>query len=105
MGGLIMIFSGLILLYPAFTVAFLPGEAIPAARVAHTNEALFAFLVLLIWHLYGSHLSPEVFPMDTSIFTGYISKHELRERHYLEYKRLFPNEVEQKSSYKPPISS
>ncbi len=91
LGGMVMIFSGLILLYPVVAVGFLPGEVIPAARVAHSNEAMLALLVLVVWHVYGSSLSPEVFPLDPSIFNGYIPAHELKERHGLEYRRLFPH--------------
>lgn len=88
LGGFVMVLSGLALLYPAATVAWLPGQVIPAARVAHSNEALLALLVLTIWHVYGSHFSPEVFPMDKSIFTGFMTLEELEERHAREYERL-----------------
>jgi hypothetical protein len=47
-----------------------------------------AILVLLVWHLWGVSLRPEVFPCDTSIFTGKISTERLREEHALEYERL-----------------
>jgi cytochrome b subunit of formate dehydrogenase len=93
LGGLVMITSGLCLLFPAVIAGLLPGEVIPAARVAHSNEALLALLVLIVWHVYGSHLSPEIFPMDRSIFTGYIEARELKERHLLEYQRLFPDGI------------
>jgi len=69
--------------------AWLPGEVVPASRVAHSNEALLALLVLVIWHIYGSHLNPQIFPGEGTIFTGYISKRELKEHHRLEHDRLF----------------
>ncbi|OFZ54624.1 MAG: hypothetical protein A2428_01745 [Bdellovibrionales bacterium RIFOXYC1_FULL_54_43] len=93
LGGLVMVFSGLALLYPGFITSFLPGQIIPAARLAHSNEALLAFCVLVVWHVYGSHLSPEVFPMDKSMFTGYLTLDYLKEHHNLEYRRLFPKEA------------
>ncbi|MBI4405440.1 MAG: cytochrome C [Deltaproteobacteria bacterium] len=88
-GGVVMIVSGLILLYPVLITHYLPGQLIPAARIAHSGEALLAFLVIIIWHLYGSHISPEVFPMDKTIFTGYMTKEELEEKHGLEHERVF----------------
>ena len=57
----------------------LPAELIPAAKTVHSYEALFAFLIVLVWHLTGAHLAPESFPMDSSIFTGKIRKVEMRE--------------------------
>jgi len=91
LGGMVMIFSGLVLIEPVLVARWLPGELIPAAQVAHSNEAMLAFLVLIIWHIYATVLSPDVFPLDRSMFTGFISAHELKERHALEYKRVFPD--------------
>ena len=91
-GSLIMVVSGIILYFPIAISRWLPAELIPAAKTAHTNEALFAFLTILVWHMYGAHLNPDVFPFDTSIFTGRISKERLRHEHRLEYERLFGEE-------------
>ena len=55
----------------------------------HSNEALLAFAIVLLWHMYSAHLSPESFPMDTSIFTGKIRKDHLRHHHPLEYEERF----------------
>ncbi len=89
LGGLVMASTGLILMFPIQAANLLPGQVIPAAMVAHSNEAMLAFLVLAIWHVYGAHLSPEVFPMDTSVFTGFMTREELAHHHPLEYARLF----------------
>ncbi len=87
-GGLLMIASGLILWVPTLVTRFLPGEIIPAARALHTNEALLIFLILAVWHIYNSIFSPEVFPFDTSIFTGYISRERMVHEHPVELARL-----------------
>jgi formate dehydrogenase subunit gamma len=88
-GSMIMVATGFILLYPIIVSRLLPAELIPAAKVMHSYEALFAFLIVLIWHMAGAHLAPEAFPMDTSIFTGKIRKDKLRHEHPLEYEDLF----------------
>lgn len=90
LGGLVMVFSGLVLMYPMVVAAWLPASLVPAAQVAHSNEAMLAFLVLVIWHIYGAVLSPEVFPLDRSMVTGYITAEELHHHHAVEYDRLFP---------------
>ena len=94
MGAAIVIATGLVLLYPTTVTAFLPGELVPAAMVAHSNEGLLAFLVVIVWHIYNAHLNPDVFPFDTSIFTGRISRERLRHEHALEYERLLREEEE-----------
>lgn len=80
-GVLLMMLTGVILWFPAVVTKFLPGEIIPAAKVLHTNEALVVFLIIAIWHVYSAIFSPEVFPLDTSIFTGYISKSRMLREH------------------------
>lgn len=88
-GSLIMVATGFILLYPIQVSNVLPAQLIPAAKLMHSYEALFAFLIVLIWHMAGAHLTPESFPMDTSIFTGKIRKDKLRHEHPLEYEDIF----------------
>jgi formate dehydrogenase gamma subunit len=92
-GALVMSATGLLLLFPILVAQYLPGELIPVAKVAHSNEGLMAFLVVLTWHLYNAHLAPGVFPFNPSIFTGKISREHLLEHHPLEYERLFPTEA------------
>lgn len=87
-GSVVMIATGLMMWYPVIVTRLLPGEFIPAARVAHGGEGLLAFLAIFVWHLYGAAFSPEVFPLDTSIFTGKISEHRMKEEHPLEYEEL-----------------
>lgn len=87
LGSLVMIATGFILMYPVVITGFVPGIVIPAAKTAHSYEAFMAFLVIIIWHMYGAHFSPEIFPGDTSIFTGKISRERFEKEHPLEYER------------------
>jgi len=87
MGGLLMVATGLILYFPLVVTRFLPGVLIPVAKVAHSNEGLMAFLVVITWHIYNAHLNPDVFPFDASIFTGKISRHRMEVEHPLELSR------------------
>jgi formate dehydrogenase subunit gamma len=88
MGGLLMVATGLTLFFPLIVTRFLPGVMIPIAKVAHSNEGMMAFLVVLTWHIYNAHLNPDVFPFDFTIFNGKISRHRMETEHPLELARL-----------------
>ncbi len=88
LGGAVMVATGFLLLFPLAATAFVSGQLVPVAKVAHSNEGLMAFLVVVTWHIFNAHLSPEAFPGDSSIFTGRIARERLRHEHPLEYARI-----------------
>ena len=87
-GSLLMAATGLSLWFPTRVVQILPGEVIPIAKALHTNEALLALLVIVVWHIYNAVFSPEVFPIDTVIFTGRISRERMLHEHPVELARI-----------------
>jgi formate dehydrogenase subunit gamma len=87
-GSAIMIVTGFMLFFPVETARILPGQVIPAALLMHGREGLLAFLIVITWHLYNAHFSPESFPFDASIFTGKVSRERVEKEHSLEYARL-----------------
>jgi cytochrome b subunit of formate dehydrogenase len=93
--GFLMIASGLVLIFPLFVTRFLPGEIIPAAKLLHSNEALLVLLIIAIWHIYNAIFSPEVFPLNSSIFTGYISRQRMVREHPLELAKIEGKPVEE----------
>lgn len=95
-GAILMGISGLVLWFPIFFTRFLPGEVIPLAKALHSNEALLLFLIISIWHIYNAIFSPDVFPIDTSIFTGYLSRERMLREHPLELAEIEGNDFEKK---------
>lgn len=87
-GTIIMVVSGFVLYFPTWFTMVFPGQLVPAAKVAHSNEALLALATILIWHMYGAHFNPDVFPMDTCMFTGRISEERMHHEHPLELERI-----------------
>jgi cytochrome b subunit of formate dehydrogenase len=79
-GTALMVATGLILLYPVRWSAFIPGEAILAAKAAHGGEAVLALLSILTWHVYFVHIRH----WNTSIFNGYLGEDAYADEHPLE---------------------
>jgi formate dehydrogenase subunit gamma len=80
----IMIISGLIIWFPITFTRFLPGEIIPAAKLAHSTEALIAGIFIVVWHFF--HVLIE--RLNLSIFTGRLSESEMKTYHTAEYRYL-----------------
>lgn len=83
-----MVGSGFILMFPVLVTKILPGWTVPVAHVAHSDEALLALSWIVIMHVFFTHLSPGIFPLNTSIFTGKVSHKQYQHEHALEYERI-----------------
>lgn len=92
-GTFLMGLTGLILMFPTVFASFLPGVVIYAAKAAHGLEALLAIASIVSWHMYNTHFAEGTGPVDTTIFTGKISRERLAEEHPLEYQRLLELEA------------
>jgi cytochrome b subunit of formate dehydrogenase len=86
-GVAIIGFSGLMLWFPTFFTQWLPGWALNAAYVVHSDEALLATGFIFLFHFFHTHLRPESFPMDPVIFTGSMPLEKFKEERPLEYER------------------
>jgi formate dehydrogenase subunit gamma len=80
----IMVVTGLIILFPIQVTYVLPGGVVPAAKLAHSTEAVVAGVFVLIWHLY--HVLIE--RLNLSMFTGHMNEDDMRKYHAAEYERL-----------------
>ena len=83
-GVAIMGISGLIIWFPIWFTYFLPGGVVPAAKLAHSTEAVVMAIFIVIWHIYHVHIER----LNLSIFTGRLSEDEMRTYHEKEYERL-----------------
>jgi len=87
--GMIVIgFSGYAMWFAPFFARFLPGWALNAALVIHSEEGLLAILFIFSIHFVNTHLRPDSFPMDMVIFTGVESEKEFKHKRPMEYARL-----------------
>jgi formate dehydrogenase gamma subunit len=83
-GTVLMTITGYVLWNPVLITQYLPGEVVPAAKIAHGLEAVLAVLSIITWHAYFVHV--KVF--NKSMFTGQLTEHEMAEEHPLELERI-----------------
>lgn len=76
-GTIVMVITGFMLWNPIATSSVLPGEVIPAARIAHGSEALLAVLSIVIWHMYNVHIRR----FNRAMFTGNLGHEAMAEEH------------------------
>jgi cytochrome b subunit of formate dehydrogenase len=75
--GLIGI-SGLMLWYPNLFCLVLPGGVLNAAKVVHSEFAIYTASILFLIHFFHAHFRPEKFPLDLSVLTGLVSEEHLK---------------------------
>lgn len=92
----VMAGSGFVLMFPVFVTSFLPGWIVPAAMAAHSDEAMLALTWIALIHIFFNHFAPGIFPINTSIFTGKVTKERYVREHPLEYERLIETDSEVK---------
>jgi cytochrome b subunit of formate dehydrogenase/mono/diheme cytochrome c family protein len=79
-GIVIMGLTGFMMWNPLATINILPGEFIPAAKLAHGAEAVLAVLAIIVWHMYGVHLRR----FNKAMWTGKLTEEEMLHEHPLE---------------------
>jgi cytochrome b subunit of formate dehydrogenase len=87
-GMMIIGFSGYAMWFAPFFARFLPGWALNAVLVVHSEEGLLAILFIFSIHFVNTHLRPDTFPMDMVIFTGVETEEEFKHKRPEEFDAL-----------------
>ncbi len=94
--------SGVVLWGQDFFTQFLPGNILNFCLIAHSDEALLATIVIMLWHIYNTHLKLEHLPMGMSWLTGTKKEEEISGEHHgyylgaLKSEGLAPEHAEEK---------
>ncbi|MCA9743615.1 MAG: cytochrome b/b6 domain-containing protein [Deferribacteres bacterium] len=94
-GTLIMAFTGLVLWFENISLQIFPLWFLDVSTVIHFYEAILATLAILVWHFYFVIFNPTVYPVNFSMFNGYITEEEMREEHAAELEEFLTKEPEQ----------
>ncbi|MCA9892935.1 MAG: c-type cytochrome [Anaerolineae bacterium] len=93
-GTVIMVITGFMMWNPIATTNFLPGSAVPAARVAHSAEALLAVLSIVTWHMWNVHIRR----FNRSMFTGRLPHDAMEEEHAEELDQILAGQIDEDPS-------
>jgi len=80
--------TGYAMWFGSFFARLIPGSWLNIALLLHGEEAILATGWIFVIHFFNTHLRPDNFPMDLTIFTGRLSEEELKHMHPEEYQRL-----------------
>jgi cytochrome b subunit of formate dehydrogenase len=80
--------TGAVLWFPEFFSALIPGYFINLALIIHVYEAIMAVALKFVIHIITTHLRPEVFPLDRSIFSGRTSEDRIQNEHPGEWDNI-----------------
>ena len=87
-GSVVMSVTGFALWFENVSLTFLPLWVLDLATVVHYYEAWLAMLAIVVWHFYWVIFNPEVYPMKTVWYHGWLSEEQMRHEHPLELARL-----------------
>ncbi len=88
-GTVLMVATGMVLLYPVAVSSLVPGEVILAAKAAHGGEAILALLSILTWHVYFVHIRH----WNKAIFNRRLEAEAYAEEHPEELEAIRRGEV------------
>ena len=74
-GSVVMIVTGVMLVFTATVLATLPKVWHDVAQVIHYYEATLAALAILVWHFYWTIFDPDEYPMNPSWLLGKKAAH------------------------------
>jgi DNA-binding Lrp family transcriptional regulator/thiosulfate reductase cytochrome b subunit len=74
-GSVVMIVTGVMLIFTATVLATLPKVWHDVAQVIHYYEATLAALAILVWHFYWTIFDPDEYPMNPSWLLGKKAAH------------------------------
>jgi cytochrome b subunit of formate dehydrogenase len=69
-GSIVMILTGVMLIFTEAVLRFLPKVWLDVAQVVHYYEAVLATLAIIVWHFYAVIFDPREYPMNPAWLIG-----------------------------------
>src|ERR1019366_6359289 len=87
-GSVVMGITGALLWFENTSIRLFTKLGYDVSRTVHLYEAVLATLAIVVWHFYFVIFNPDVYPMNLSWLTGWLSEKGIREDHPLELERI-----------------
>jgi len=87
-GSIVMGVTGALLWFENTSIHLFTKLGYDVSRTIHLYEAILATLAIIVWHFYFVIFNPDIYPMNLSWLTGWLSEREMMEDHPLELERL-----------------
>ncbi len=87
-GSILMGLTGLILWFDNTSMGLLTKLGFDISRTVHFFEAVLATLAIIVWHFYFVIFNPDVYPMNLTWLTGWMSEREMHDEHPEELARI-----------------
>jgi formate dehydrogenase subunit gamma len=88
LGCLLMGLSGVVLWSPRVSLELFPKSFFDLMLVVHSSQAQWAFIILLVWHLWDVHMAGGNFPMNPAWITGRMREDLYRAQHEGEWETM-----------------
>ncbi|MBC8427016.1 cytochrome b/b6 domain-containing protein [bacterium] len=80
-GTVVMVITGFALWFDNMVTQWFPSGFMDVMLVIHYYEAWLAFLAILVWHMYATVFSPEVYPMNPAWIHGMMPEEMYKHEH------------------------
>jgi cytochrome b subunit of formate dehydrogenase len=97
-GSVVMGITGALLWFENTSIDILTKLGYDVSRTIHLYEAVLATLAIIVWHFYFVIFNPDIYPMNLSWLTGWLSEKEMIEDHPLELERIEAERAKAKGS-------
>ena len=101
-GSIVMGITGALLWFENTSIRLFTKLGYDVSRTVHLYEAVLATLAIIIWHFYFVIFNPDIYPMNLSWLTGWLSEKEMLEDHPLELDRIEAERVKAGKKAGPP---
>lgn len=96
-GTVVMTVTGVFLWFNNFFLPIISSFGMEISTAIHFYEAILASLAIVVWHFYFVIYNPDVYPLNRTFITGYMTREEMEHEHPLELEEIDKMEEEMKS--------